>query len=144
MSGLLDTSVIMRYLTGEPEHLLPVAQSIIEDETALEVTLATIGECGFVLTKVYGLSRESAVDALIELLSRRNVSVVHYDTALVQTALLLCRPSARVSFTDALIWAEATQREHRVVYTFDERFPRDGVELRHALPPDDSASITNP
>jgi predicted nucleic acid-binding protein len=52
------------------------------------------------------------------------------DKALVITALLLCRPSGRVSFGDALIWAAARAHPSSAVYSFDERFPPEGIDLR--------------
>ena len=42
----------------------------------------------------------------------------------------VCRPSGRVSFADALIWAAAHMTPGKVVYSLDERFPADGVEVR--------------
>ena len=41
----------------------------------------------------------------------------------------LCRPSGRVLFADALIWAEAVTNGLNV-YTFDRRFPNSGVALQ--------------
>lgn len=45
-------------------------------------------------------------------------------------ALLLCSPSGRVSFSDALVWAMARGvGTGSVVYTLDRRFPRLGIEV---------------
>jgi predicted nucleic acid-binding protein len=54
---------------------------------------------------------------------------------LLQT-LLLCRPSGRVSFADALVWAVARSTEEKVIYSLDERFPRDGVEVQMGRNPE--------
>jgi predicted nucleic acid-binding protein len=35
-----------------------------------------------------------------------------------------------VSFADAMVWAAAQSSGVGVVYTLDERFPADGLELR--------------
>ncbi len=134
MRALLDTSVLVRYLTNDPPELALAADQIIEREEELAVTPVALAECGFVLTVRYGVSRPEAVDALLDLVQRTNLSVVGLETPLVAEALLLCRPSGRVSFADALIWAEARQTGHGVVYTFDRRFPRDGIELRDSVP----------
>ena len=45
-------------------------------------------------------------------------------------ALLLCRPSGRISFADALVWAAAIETEDKIVYSLDARFPHDGIEIR--------------
>jgi predicted nucleic acid-binding protein len=42
----------------------------------------------------------------------------------------LCRDSGSVSINDALLWATARGSRHAVVYTFDRRFPDDGVSAR--------------
>jgi hypothetical protein len=63
-------------------------------------------------------------------LQKQNIRPFALDKSTVLQALLLCRPSGRVSFTDALIWAAAHETEDKVVYSLDERFPRDGVEVR--------------
>ncbi len=51
------------------------------------------------------------------------------EKALVTGALLLCRPSGRVNYADALTNADA--RAYRVgkLYTFEERFPSEGLAL---------------
>lgn len=62
-------------------------------------------------------------------LQRENISMVAVDKGLILQALLLCKPSRRVSFADAMIWAVARSGD-KVVYSFDERFPSEGLELR--------------
>lgn len=76
------------------------------------------------------MPRAAVVDALIALLQRVNIDSFAVDKAAVLDALLLCRPSARVAFADALVWATARTTEHRTVYTFDKRFPSNGLVLK--------------
>jgi len=52
-------------------------------------------------------------------------------------ALLLCRPSRRVSFGDASIWAAALASGVRWVYTLDARFPEEEIAVG---PPEDPGS----
>ena len=59
---------------------------------------------------------------------RNNISCPHIDIPLVVRALQLAGKSGRVSFADALIWAQARQAEAPVT-TFDRRFPTEGLEL---------------
>jgi predicted nucleic acid-binding protein len=70
------------------------------------------------------------VDHLILFLQKENIRPFALSKDNVLQALLLCRSSGRVSFADALIWAAARTTDEKVVYSFDERFPRDGVEVR--------------
>jgi predicted nucleic acid-binding protein len=129
-AALLDTSVIVRYLTGDPKHLASRAARIIDGETMLMVTDVVVAETAFVLSTVYGVPRRAVVDRLVELLQRRNLSAFRLDKGAVIQGLLLCRPSNRVSFADAMVWAAARSAGAESVYSFDERFPSGGVLIR--------------
>ena len=101
----------------------------------LIIPAVTIAETGFVLTSFYSMPRVAVVDALIALLQRHNVSVYQLDTNITIQALMLCRPSGRVSFADAMLWASARHGETgSVVYSFDRRFPAMGITLRSEAP----------
>ena len=128
MSTLLDTSVIVRYITGDSVLLSELSARIVDGDEQLVVTDVMLAESWFVLTRVYELSRTGAIDQLIALLRKPNVETYPLDTALAIEALLLCRPSGRISIADALLWATARMRGEPV-RTFDRRFPGDGIEL---------------
>jgi predicted nucleic acid-binding protein len=134
MVRLLDTSVIVRYLTGDPARLASRAARIIDGPHPLAVTDFVIAETAFVLDSVYGVPRARLVDGLIELLQRRSIGVLHLDKGAVLQGLFLCRPSNRVSFADAMVWAAARSAGADVVYSFDERFPREGVAVLTDFP----------
>lgn len=133
MSGFLDTSVLIRYLTGDPPESLPAARGIIDGLDDLRVTNVALMETAYVLTSVYQAPRATIVDALIAFVRKRNVTTVDTDKATIIQGLLLCRPSGRVSFADALIWATARTSDTPIVYSFDRRFPANGVEVRRSL-----------
>ena len=128
MSALLDTSVIVRYITGDSALLSELSALIVDGDEQLVVTDVMLAESWFVLTRVYGLSRAAAVDQLIALVRKPNIETYPLDKDLVIEALLLCRPSGRFSIADALLWATARMRGEPV-RTFDRRFPGDGIEL---------------
>ncbi|HZD56365.1 MAG TPA: PIN domain-containing protein [Anaerolineales bacterium] len=130
MSGLLATSMVVRYLTGDPSDLAERASQVIDQEEDLQISDVVIVETAYVLTSFYKVPREVVVDNLILFLQKKNIHPFALDKDSLLQALLLCRPSGRVSFADALIWAVAKSTEEKVVYTLDERFPRDGVEIR--------------
>jgi predicted nucleic acid-binding protein len=133
LSGFLDTSVVVRYLTGDPSELAEQAAKIIDEEDDLLVTDVVLTETAYVLTSVYQAPREIVVDHLIAFLQKENISPFGLDKGVVLHALLLCRPSGRVSFADAMVWAAARSASSKVVYSLDERFPSDGLEVRRAL-----------
>jgi predicted nucleic acid-binding protein len=130
MSALLDTSMVVRYLTGDPDDLAERAARVIDQETDLLVSDVVLAESAYVLTSVYKISREVVVDHLILFLQKQNIRPFALEKETVLQALLLCRPSGRVSFADALVWAAARSTGQKVVYSLDERFPQDGVEVR--------------
>jgi len=126
----LDTSVIVRYLIGVPEDLARRSREIIDHLDDLQIGGVALAEAAFVLTRVYGAPREHVVDSLMGILGKANVSTFGLDKDFALQALLRCRQSGRVSFADALIWAEARSAGSEIVYSFDERFPSDGLEVR--------------
>ena len=130
MSGFVDTSVLVRYLIGEPPELAEQAAHILDEEDDLQVTDVVLVETAYVLTSVYQVPRDIVVDHLITFLQKENISSFALDQDLALQALLLCRPSGRVSFADAMIWAAARSAGSEVVYSLDERFPSDGLEVR--------------
>ena len=101
------------------------AARIIDQQDDLQITDVVLAETAYVLTSVYQVPRDVVVDHLIALVQKENISPFALDMGLVLHALLLCRPSARVSFADAIRSAGA-----KVVYSLDERFPRNGLEVR--------------
>ena len=129
MPDFLDTSVLVRYLTDDPAEMAEQATRLIEAKAELHVTETALNETAYVLRRVYGLAREEVVDLLVALLQRSNITFHLLDKAVVIAALLLCRPSGRVSFGDALIWAVARVHSPSTVYSFDQRFPSEGIEL---------------
>lgn len=132
MGGLLDTSMVVRYLTGQPPDLAMLAAQIIDSEEHLLITDVVVAETAHVLTSVYGVPREAVIDTLVLLLQKRNIFPFALRKETLLQALLLCRPSGRISFADALVWAAATETKNKLVYSLDARFPRDGIEVRRS------------
>ncbi len=130
VSAFIDTSVLVRYLMNDDLELAERATRIIEGDTDLLLTDGILAETAFVLTKTYGVPRQIVVDELIRLVSRRNIRLYGLDKDTVIQGLELCRPSGRVSFADAALWASAHSSGVRNVYSFDKRFPDIGVAVR--------------
>jgi predicted nucleic acid-binding protein len=130
--NFVDTSVLVRYLTGDPPTMLEAAKRIIDIDNSddLIITDVVLAETAFVLTSFYKVPRTATVDSLIELIQKKTIKLLNVDKNIAIQALLLCRPSARVSFADALIWAVARSQGNSTVYSFDERFPNEGITLK--------------
>ena len=130
LSGFLDTSVVVRYITGDLEGLAQAATDIVDGEQELWITDVVLAEASYVLSSVYQLSRALIVDQLIEFVQKQNIIVYAISKGLLIQALLMCGSSGRVSVADALIWAAARSSGSGVVYSFDQRFPDEGLEVR--------------
>jgi predicted nucleic-acid-binding protein len=130
MSSLVETSVVVRYLVQDQPQMAQRAAEIIEGPDDLVVTDVVLLETAHVLRSVYNVARDLIVDTLVAFVSRRNIAVLGLEKDLVLQALLLCRPSGRVSFGDALVWAAARSSRIEAVFSFDERFPGDSIEVR--------------
>ena len=128
--AFLDTNMVVRYITGMPSEMATRAAQVIDHLDNLWVTPVVVAETAHVLMSVYQVPRAEVVDHLIELMLKENINSHAIDEDQVIQGLLLCRPSGRVSVPDALIWAEARSAGAQVVYTFDEAFPSQGLEVR--------------
>lgn len=129
----VDTNVLVRYLLQDDPDMGPAAARLVDGPEGLGVSPVALAETAFVLSRVYGygVPRERVVDELVALLRRRDIVVLGVDKALVASALLLCRPSGRVSYADALISADARAHGVETLYTFDERFPSEGLVVEN-------------
>lgn len=105
---------------------------MIDQEEGLLVTDVVLDETAYVLASVYKVPREAIVDNLILFLQKENIQPFALNKESVLQSLLLCQPSGRVSFADALLWAAAQETSGKVVYSLDERFPTEGIEVRRA------------
>jgi predicted nucleic acid-binding protein len=129
VTAVLDTSVVVRYFVHEQGS--PAARRAVESGEPLYIPLLVISEAAHVLRSVYRLPREQVVDTLLLFLERDGIEVLDAPTDLVREALLLARPSGRVSIEDSLIWAAARAAGRgTIVHSFDLRFPSHEVELR--------------
>ena len=133
MTSALDTSFVVRYLMGIPADTARQASEVIDSSEELEISGIALAETAFVLTTVYQVPRDRAADQLIGLVQKENISLTGITKDLAIQGLLMCRPSGRVSFADALIWAAARTGGSDAVYSFDRRFPGDGLEVRRSV-----------
>ena len=132
IGDFIDTNIIVRYLTGDPPEQAEAAIRIIENRR-IQIPIVVFTEAVYVLGSQYRFSRERIIDGLLSLVRKNNVSVYSIDKNLVLQGLLMCRPSGRVSVADAMIWAAARSAGARIIYTFDRRFPSEGIELRQSV-----------
>lgn len=129
----IDTNVVVRYLTNDPPDQAEIAASIVDEVGDFWISDVVLTETAYVMRDVYAVSREDIVDRLMGFVRKANVSVHGIDKDFVLQGLRMCRPSGRVSFGDAMVWAAARTAGADVVYTFDRRFPSVGIEVQREL-----------
>ena len=105
----LDTSVVMRLLTGQPLDLATVARSYMaETEQAgakVLVSNLVVMEAYFACQHHYGMSKAAVLDGLLKLFSIPTF-VVHPQ--LISLLSIPTLATAKPGFLDRLIHAEAT------------------------------------
>lgn len=127
--GFLDTSIIVRYITGDPPHMAEIAARLLDDGGPLILSEIALLETAHVLAKVYRVPRSAVVDALVALVQKSNLRLAVLPKTRVVEALLLCRDSNRYSLPDVMLWAEARDMKVEPLYTFDGRFPSQGLAV---------------
>lgn len=120
---LVDTNVILRFLTGEPENQAARAKKLFaaneSGELALRVVPLVVAEVVFVLSgKVYGYGRSEVTSALIPFLQSPTLDVEQRDVLLL--ALELYRDHS-IDYVDAFLAAEARLAGHTLA-SFDADF----------------------
>lgn len=129
MARFVDTNILVRYLTDDPPEMAERAAELLERAGTITISPVILAETAYTLVSFYQRPREIVVDSLVELLQRENIVCHGLDKGMAILGLLKCRPSGRVSFADALLWATARSESGSVVYSFDRRFPTDGLEV---------------
>ena len=142
MSGFLDTSAVVRYIFGDLEGLAQAATDIVDGEQELWITDVVQAEASYVLSSVYQLSRALIVDQLIEFVQKQNIIVYAISKGLLIQALLMCRPSCRVSVADALIWVPRVVVDQEWSIPSTSGFPMKGWKCGVRPPDHDSDSVS--
>lgn len=127
--AFLDTSFIVRYLTGDPPPMADRAAEILDQDHPLTLSEIVLVETAYVLESFYKVPRDPLVDSMTALVQRQNIHLLNLEKPVALQALAMCRGSRRISFADALLWAQACQEGAKRIYSFDLRFPSEGLEV---------------
>lgn len=116
----LDTSVLVRVLTGEPHHLALVALDyILERQEAGDRVLVSdwvVAEAYYALQHHYGASKKDALDALADFLASPGVEGTGEVPAVLATPNL---ESAKPGFIDRVIHRNYLRSGAEEVVTFE-------------------------
>ena len=129
----VDTNILVRYLTGLPPDQAAIAADIIDSGAELWITVTSLAEVYFIMSRVAGIPRVEVVRALIDFMQKDNVFAYAVNKDFLLRGLEMTLPSGRVSVGDALIWAAVRTASSGAIYSFDQRFPEEGIRVLRAL-----------
>ena len=129
----IDTNILVRYLTGLPPDQAATAADIIDSGAELWITVTSLAEVYFIMSRVAGIPRVEVVGALIDFMQKDNVFPYAVDKDFLLRGLEMTLPSGRVSVGDALIWATVRTAGSSAIYSFDQRFPEEGIRVLRSL-----------
>ena len=122
MTGWLDTSVIIRLITKQPEELFQRASAVLKKAEGAGGTFHVhpvhVAEAVYVLGKVYGYERSQVAHDLLTLLS---IGIVETETATETRAALTLYGTTRLDFPD-LFLAELARSKAQPVIAFDRDY----------------------
>ncbi len=106
---LLDTNLLVRFITGEPADMAKRARALIEKNEsgalALRIVPMVVAETVFVLTgKIYGFDRREVASALIQFLESPSIEVEKREALIAALGLFRDHP---LDFVDACLAAQA-------------------------------------
>ena len=125
----IDTNILVRYLTGLPPDQAAIAADIIDTEAELWITVTSLAEAYFIMSRVADIPRVEVVRALIDFMQRENIFPYAVNKDYLTRGLEMTLPSGRVSVGDALIWATVRTAGGGAIYSFDQRFPDEGIRV---------------
>ncbi|MDA8070222.1 MAG: PIN domain-containing protein [Actinomycetota bacterium] len=121
MTAFVDTSVLVRHLTGDPPAMAAASTGYLRTETELLLTDVVAAETVYVLESFYEAPRAQVAGALRSLVAFD--SVVCVDPALVLRAAEVYE-THRVDFAEAYLVACAESTGVRRVASFDRSLDR--------------------
>lgn len=130
MTALLDTNIILRYLTNKPEAAAEVVAKRFSEAKAGKIALKIQGfivvEVIYLLEDYYHFSREKIVSVLGSLFSQPFLEM-EYKDAIFEA--LIEYGHSQIDFVDCLLYAQAHQSEGKIL-SFDKHLDKFSLPLR--------------
>lgn len=121
---LLDTNVLVRFITGDPADMAEKARRLVEradaGELVLHITPVILAETFFTLESYYTMNRKEVASILRGFLNCRGIEVTEKDRLL--DALLRCQDKG-AHFADAYLAACAADSGEAIA-SFDRDFDK--------------------
>ena len=123
--ALVDSNVILCYLTQDPPKMAEAALRTLDDaqngKISLVLTSLTVAEVVWLLESYYGYSKDKIAETIGQFLFCDGLEVE--DLELVLEALTLYQ-GKNLDFADAFLAAIALRRGPQAIYSFDQHFNR--------------------
>jgi predicted nucleic acid-binding protein len=124
MSAFVDTSVLIRHLTGDPPAMAARATAYLENESELLLTDLVVAETVYVLESFYEAPREQVAEAMRSLIGFS--SVITVDPALLLRTLEIYETDG-IDFAESYLVACAESTGVNRVASFDRSIDRVGT-----------------
>lgn len=126
MSAFVDTNILIRHLTGDPQEMAERATRYLATERDLLLADLVVAETIYVLESFYEAPRSQVAEAIRSLIAFD--SIVCVDPALLRRAIEVYETD-RLDFAEAYLVASAESAEVGRVASFDRAIDRvDTVE----------------
>jgi len=123
--ALIDSNVVLRYLTKDPPKMAEAALRTLDDaqngKISLLLTVLTVAEVVWVLESFYGYSKAKIAETIGQFLFCDGLEVEDLD--LITEALTLYQ-GKNLDFADAFLATIALRRGPQAIYSFDQHFNR--------------------
>lgn len=117
MSHLLDTNVLIRYLTEDDKPKAAAVEKLLRtSKEPLVLPDVAIAEIVWVLASVYGQSREEIISKLGALISLSSIKV---NLKVIDQALLIFKDE-KLGWIDAYLVALIQTGKHQAIYSYDQ------------------------
>ncbi len=124
--NLIDTNIIIRFLTDEDKELIEKAKAILFDspDHSLELTTVVFCEIAFVLSTFYQVPKDEVIRDLALLISLKSISC---DQSLLRTTLQIFEKHS-ISIVDAYLLSRKKLGKNDKLFTFDKRLEKISAE----------------
>ncbi len=117
MSYLLDTNILIRYFTEDDKKKAAAVEKLIQSSPKpLAIPDVAIAEIVWVLTSVYGQSREDIISKLGTLITLKSIKV---NLKLISKTLLNFQDK-KLGWIDAYLIALIQTGKHHGIYSYDQ------------------------
>jgi predicted nucleic-acid-binding protein len=125
MIVLLDTNVLIRFLTGDKNKkyrkLYSFFESLESGEMRVELKLIVLFQVIYVLKSFYKIPKKEIVDGLAELLRYKGIAIK--EKKIVQRTLELWREK-NVEIVDCYLAANLEKDAQNIIYSYDRDFDK--------------------